>query len=253
MQRIRTVLILQARMGSTRLPGKSMMDLAGAPLVGRIIERAKRCSLADEVVLATTEKPEDTPLAALGAEFGVPVFRGAENDLVKRYLDAAAAHGAELIIRLPADNVAPEPSEIDRLVTYHLDAGNVYSTNLVPILNNGYPDGIGAEAIDPKALAWVAANVDDPRLREHPHLNFFDFDADQPANPDRFQVGTVVCPPGFSRPDIVLDVNTPEQYAYCRAMYEALYPGNPEFHITDVIAWHDGIWVPEHGIPDFHR
>lgn len=240
-------------MGSTRLPGKSMMDLAGKPLVGRIIERTKRCSLVDDVVLATTQKPEDDPLAALGAEFEVPVFRGAENDLVKRYLDAATAHSADLIIRLPADNVAPEPSEIDRLVTYHLDAGNAYSTNLVPIMNNGYPDGIGAEAIDPQALAWVAANVEDPRRREHPHLNFFDFDRDRPADPERFKVGTPECPNEFRRPDLVLDVNTPEQFAYCKAMYEALYPANPKFHITDVIAWHDNVWVPANGVPDFHR
>tara|TARA_R110000868_G_scaffold188129_6_gene430885 strand:+ start:941 stop:1708 length:768 start_codon:yes stop_codon:yes gene_type:complete len=249
----RTALIMQARMGSTRLPGKSMMDMAGQPLVGRIIERVKRCETPDVVVLATTEKPEDDTLAALAEEHGIPCFRGSENDLVKRYLDAAARYGAELILRLPADNAAPEPSEIDRMARHHLAQGHVYSTNLVPILGNGYPDGIGTEAIDPKALAWVAANVDDPRRREHPHLNFFDFDNDRPADPDRFEVGTVTCPPEFARPDLVIDINTAEQYAYCKAMYEYLYPRNPEFHITDIIAWHDTVWVPAHGKPDFHR
>ena len=201
----RTALIMQARMGSTRLPGKSMMDMAGQPLVGRIIERVKRCETPDVVVLATTEKPEDDTLAALAEEHGIPCFRGSENDLVKRYLDAAARYGAELILRLPADNAAPEPSEIDRMA------------------------------------------------RHHPHLNFFDFDNDRPADPDRFEVGTVTCPPEFARPDLVIDINTAEQYAYCKAMYEYLYPRNPEFHITDIIAWHDTVWVPAHGKPDFHR
>tara|TARA_R110001592_G_scaffold57277_1_gene174145 strand:+ start:21024 stop:21791 length:768 start_codon:yes stop_codon:yes gene_type:complete len=248
----RTVLIMQARMGSSRLPGKSMMDMAGQPLVHRIIERVKRCETPDAIVLATTEKPEDDPLAKLAADCGISCFRGAENDLVKRYLDAAAKYGAELILRLPADNVAPEPVEIDRMACHHMTQGYDYSTNLVPILDNGYPDGIGVEAINQGALAWVGANVDDPRRREHPHLNFFDFDNDRPADPDRFYVGTIACPREFARPDLVLDVNTHEQYVYCRSLYEYLYPRNPQFHITDVIQWHDTVWVPQYGQPGFH-
>src|ERR1700731_1160849 len=90
----RVVLIIQARMGSARLPGKSMMDLAGAPLVGRILERVKRCRRLDGIVLAIPDTPTDRVLRKLGEDYGVAVFAGSENDLVERYYQAAVAHRA---------------------------------------------------------------------------------------------------------------------------------------------------------------
>ena len=98
------VLILQARMGSARLPGKSMLGLAGAPLLARILERVRRSSQVHRIVVATTRNSEDDVLAGLAADQGVAAFRGAENDLVDRYYQAARAFGADAIVRLPADN-----------------------------------------------------------------------------------------------------------------------------------------------------
>ncbi|HET7568256.1 MAG TPA: hypothetical protein VFJ91_09715 [Gaiellaceae bacterium] len=232
-------LVLQARMGSTRLPGKSMLDLAGAPLVGRILERVLRCREASAVVLATTERPEDDVLAELGEEYGAVVFRGSENDLVDRYLQAARSLDASAVARLPADNPVPEPAEIDRIVRYHRDSGNAFSSNLAEVLGNGYPDGIGAEVFAVSALEEVWSTVDDPALREHPHRNFYDYDGGRAVDPERFPVGTVECPEEFRRPDVVLDVNTRPQYELMRALYEELYPADPEFGIRDVIAWMD--------------
>ena len=145
----RIVLIIQARMGSTRLPGKSLMDLAGAPLVGRILERVKRCRLVDEIVLAIPDTPNDRVLGQLGDSYGVTVFAGSETDLVERYYQAAEASSADIVGRLPADNVAPEPDEIDRIIEHHLSLGRRgFSSNLSVINDSGYPDGIGAEVFD---------------------------------------------------------------------------------------------------------
>ena len=119
----KVVLIIQARMGSTRLPGKSMMDLAGVPLVGRILERVKRCTQLDDIVLAIPDTEKDTILRALGESYGVKVFSGSETDLVERYYQAALWSKADIIGRLPADNAAPESSEIDRIVQHHLALG----------------------------------------------------------------------------------------------------------------------------------
>ena len=127
----RVVLIIQARMGSQRLPGKSMMDLAGAPLVGRILERVKRCQRLDEIVLATGDTPENKVLAELGRSYGVSVYEGSEGDLVERYFQAAVASKADIVGRLPADNATPEPSEIDRIVQHHLSLAKPgFSSNL---------------------------------------------------------------------------------------------------------------------------
>lgn len=239
----RVVLIIQARMGSTRLPGKSMMDLAGAPLVGRILERVKRCTSLDEIVLAIPDTQTDRVLANLGAKYGVRVVPGSETDLVARYLHAARETYADYIVRLPADNGTPEPSEIDRIVRHHLSLGRRgFSSNLSVIDNSEYPDGIGAEIFDRSLLEEANEHHHDPQQREHVHLNFFNYTTATPVNSDWCPISTVKCPEEFRRPDLILDVNTQAQYEYMRQLYEYLYPRNPEFHITDTIRWHDEVY-----------
>lgn len=239
----KVVLILQARMGSTRLPGKSMMDLAGAPLVQRLIERVQRCQRVDQIVLATTEKAEDDVLVGAARAAGVAAFRGSETDLVDRYYRAAQAFQANLVVRLPADNPVPEPTEIDRIIVYHLAGESEFSSNLAQVFGNGYPDGIGAEVFDLSVLQEVWASSTDPEKREHVHLNFFNYTVQKAVNPAKYRVGTVACPPEFRRPDLVLDVNTAEEYRFMAELYGYLYPRNPEFHISDIIRWYDQVYA----------
>lgn len=241
----RIVLIIQARMGSTRLPGKSLMDLAGAPLVGRILERVKRCQLVDEIVLAIPDTPDDRVLGRLGDSYGVTVFAGSETDLVERYYRAAEASSADIVGRLPADNIAPEPDEIDRIIEHHLSLGRRgFSSNLSVVNNSGYPDGIGAEVFDVSLLAEARERFQAPFQREHVHLNFFDYTTQKAVDPSWCPISTVECPQEFRRPDLVLDVNTQEQYEFSQQLYEALYPLNPNFHITDIIRWYDNDYRP---------
>lgn len=234
------VLIIQARMRSTRLPGKSMMDLAGAPLVGRVLERAKRSRRPDEIVLAVPDTREDRALMELGDEYRVRVSVGSEEDVAQRYFRAASASDADVIVRLPADNPAVEPAEIDRIVDHHLGLGRPgFSSNLIGIFDSGYPDGIGAEVFDFSLLADARGRQPDARRREHVHLNFFDYETEQAVDERWCPISTVACPSAFRRPDLVLDVNTQEQYDFMRRLYGDLYPRNPNFHITDIIRWYD--------------
>ncbi len=240
----RVVLIIQARMGSTRLPGKSMMDLAGAPLVGRILERVKRCRRLDDIVLAIPDSTEDLVLAELGKEYGIKVFAGSENDLVERYYQAALWSCADVICRLPADNATPEPAEIDRIIEHHQSLGRRgFSSNLSVIGNSGYPDGIGAEIFDFSLLEEARMRHSDPRQREHVHLNFYDYIKGSAVDSAWCPISTVQCPESFRRPDLILDVNTAEQYEFMRSLYEHLYPINSKFHITDTIEWYDNIYL----------
>lgn len=239
------VLIIQARMGSTRLPGKSMMDVAGAPLVGRILERVKRCIRLDNIVLAIPDTEKDAVLKQLGERYGVKVFAGSENDLVERYYQAAIWSKADIVGRLPADNATPEPAEIDRIVDHHLSLGRRgFSSNLSVIGDSEYPDGIGAEMFDFSLLAEARERHSDSRQREHVHLNFYDYSTGQPVDSEWCPISTVKCPPEFRRPDLVLDVNTQEQYEFMRQLYAYLYPKNPNFHITDIIRWYDEVYQP---------
>ena len=242
----RVVLIIQARMGSTRLPGKSLMDLAGAPLVGRILERVKRCTHLDDIVLAIPDTKNDFVLKQLGESYGVKVFIGSESDLVERYYQAAIWSNADIVGRLPADNATPQPSEIDRIIEHHLSLGRRgFSSNLSVIGDSEYPDGIGAEMFDFSLLAEARDRHSDLRQREHVHLNFFDYSKAQAVDAQWCPISTVKCPPEFRRPDLVLDVNTQEQYEFMRQLYEYLYPRNNNFHITDVIRWYDEVYLPE--------
>jgi spore coat polysaccharide biosynthesis protein SpsF len=240
---MKVALIIQARMGSSRLPGKSMMDLAGAPLVGRILERVKRCRRVDEIVLAIPDTSENKVLADRGCSYGVTIFAGSENDLVERYYQAALASDASFVVRLPADNATPEPSEIDRIIEHHLSLGRPgFSSNLSPINNSGYPDGIGAEIFDFSLLSEVRNRDADPMKREHVHLNFFDYATQTAVDEEWCPVSSVRCPNEFRRPDLVLDVNTQAQYEFMRELYEYLYPRNGDFHITDIIQWYDNVY-----------
>jgi spore coat polysaccharide biosynthesis protein SpsF len=215
------------------------MPLAGEPLLARILERVAHCQTVDAIVVATTEEPIDDPVASIATSRHAGVFRGSPTDVLGRYAGAAAAHDADVIVRLPADNAVPEASEIDRIVEFQLDHPVAFASNLSPILGNRYPDGIGAETVARWALDLAAGKEKSPERREHPHLCFFDYCANRPVDPDRYPVGTVRCPPEFARPDIALDVDTADDYAFISALYEELYPRNRRFTIGDVIEWYD--------------
>tara|TARA_B110000008_G_scaffold21182_1_gene19505 strand:- start:1313 stop:2047 length:735 start_codon:yes stop_codon:yes gene_type:complete len=238
----KVVLIVQARMGSIRLPGKSLFDLAGEPLVGRLIERVKRCKNIDEIVLAIPDTVDNDPLVKLSKDYAISLFRGSENDLIDRYYQAAKYFKASIVGRLPADNPVPEPNEIDRIIEYHLKSNHSFSSNLCEVYGNGYPDGIGAEMIDFSALETVWKDCINPKFREHVHLNFFNYN-NQKQTDKRFSIGTIDCPNEFKRPEILLDVNTYDQYEFIKQIYEYLYNKNPFFHITDILDWYDHIYL----------
>ena len=235
----KVVLIIQARMGSIRLPGKSMMKLAGVPLVGRILERVKRVEKIDEIILATTDLVEDNALVELADEYSVSCFRGSSNDLVDRYYKAAKLYQADVILRLPADNVCPEPSEYDRLIEFHLSNAKDFSSNICNFMSNGYPDGIGIEAFTFASLEKIWNEENDLEKREHIALNYYDYINDKLPSNSKFSVGTFSCPKKYSRPDIKLDVDTEDDFQRMSKMYTSLIKKSLKFTFSDVIEWFD--------------
>lgn len=236
------ILVIQARMGSKRLPGKSMFDLAGKPLVARILERVKRCKSFKNIVLAIPDTQENLVLKDLAEKYSINVYLGSENDLLDRYYQAGKLFKADIIARLPADNPIPEPTEIDKLVHFHLNLNQPsFSSNLSPFYNSCYPDGIGVELFD-YCLLVDCLNNNDPEKREHVHLNFFDYENEEPVNKVWCPVRTIKCPKEFARPELTLDVNTQQQYIYMKNLYEYLYPRNNTFTINEVIKWHDNFY-----------
>jgi spore coat polysaccharide biosynthesis protein SpsF len=236
----KVVAIVQARIGSTRLPGKSLMHLAGTPLVGRVLERIKSATKIDELILAIPDSSENDPLQRLAKSYGVSVFRGSEIDLVDRYYNAAKNFSCKYVVRIPADNPVPQSSEIDRIIEHHLSLDRPgFSSNLAQVYGSKYPDGIGAEIFDFELLEDAFKDFKDLNKREHVHLNFFDYATQKPVDESWCPISTVPCPSDFARPDIILDVNTRDQFEYMAKLYKDLYPIKPNFDIKDIIDWHD--------------
>lgn len=220
---MKVVGIIQARMGSTRLPGKSILPLAGKPLLQRFIERVLRAETLNEVVLATTVNKEDDILCSIAEDLGIEVFRGSENDLVDRIFKCAMHHRADVIVRLCADNPLVEPLEIDRIVREYLAhgmEGYLYS-NTHDIDGNKYPDGLGAEVYDFLTFAKLWKSAKTPEHKEHPHKIFYELG----------KVKTIDCPDGMKRPELRLDVNTELDYMFVSMIYDKF--NHNDFHFRD--------------------
>jgi spore coat polysaccharide biosynthesis protein SpsF len=236
----RVILIIQARMSSSRLPGKSMLPLADKPLVYRMVERLKKCERVDEIVIATSDKPEDQVLVDLAKDLKVSCFQGDLLDVRDRYLKSAEKFQADFIIRIPADNPIPDWNEIDKLIKFHLEHNPFgFSSNLAQVNNSGYLDGIGAEIFSTKLLQESVARSNSDMVKEHVHRNFFDYSTQTPVDASWCPIASPKAPKGLRRPDIILDVNTMDDYTKIKRIYDHLYPQNPNFTTVDVINFID--------------
>jgi spore coat polysaccharide biosynthesis protein SpsF len=236
----KVVLIIQARMSSTRLPGKSMMPLADKPLVYRMVERLKKCKKVDEIVIATSDQPEDQVLVQLAKELEVSGFQGNLLDVRDRYIKAAEKFQADFIIRIPADNPIPDSNEIDKLIDFHLEHNPTgFSSNLAQVNNSGYLDGIGAEIFSTKLLRESVTRSSSDTVKEHVHRNFFDYSTQTPVDASWCPIASPKAPAELKRPDIILDVNTMDDYTKIKRIYDLLYPQNPNFTTVDVINFID--------------
>jgi spore coat polysaccharide biosynthesis protein SpsF (cytidylyltransferase family) len=166
----RTVAIVQARMTSTRLPGKVLADLCGEPLLARMLGRIRRARRLDAIVVATTDRATDDPVVRLAAALGVGSFRGDEADVLSRFAGAAAAAAADIVVRLTADCPLHDPALVDEAVEGFEAGGWDYYGNAV---ERTYPDGLDVEVFSRAALDQAAVQARHPFLREHvtPWLN----------------------------------------------------------------------------------
>jgi spore coat polysaccharide biosynthesis protein SpsF len=213
---MKTLVVVQARTGSSRLPGKVLLPLAGAPLIVRMLERVLAARTRFDLVVATTDRPEDDALADLVRRFGVRVFRGHATDLLDRHYRAGLAARADAVAKIPSDCPLVDPDAIDRvLLAFHAAAGRLdYVSNLHPA---SWPDGNDVEVVrmDALAAAWQEATA--PHEREHTTPFVWD-------RPERFRIGNVVR--DGSR-DLSMSerftIDYAEDYAFVAAVYEALF------------------------------
>jgi len=143
---MKRVCIVQARMGSTRLPGKVLMDVAGQPMLGQVLRRLHACNSIDEIVVATSRRSEDDSLAAYVKTQGVGVYRGSDSDVLGRYVGAARATNAEVVVRVTGDCPLIDPTTTDRVVDELADSEGMadYASN---VIRRTFPRGLDVEAM----------------------------------------------------------------------------------------------------------
>lgn len=163
---LRTVAIIQARMGSTRLPGKVLMDLSGEPMLARVVERTRRARTVDEVVVATSTLPSDDRIARLCRSRGWTCFRGSELDVLDRYFQAALRSDADIVVRVTSDCPLIDPGLIDQHVErlWACLSERDFVTNM---LQQSFPLGLAVEAMPIDVLARMNRMSRTSELREH--------------------------------------------------------------------------------------
>lgn len=202
---MKTVAIIQARMGATRLPNKMMLHLHGYPVIEWVVRRVKRAQKLDQVVVAIPDTEKDNILQFYLEKIGALVFRGSENDVLERFYQAAKFHKADNIVRVCADNPLISATEIDNLIEFFFQNNCDYAYNHIP-LNNKYPDGLGAEIVPFSILEKIYSNAKSERNREH----IFTYITD---NTKRFSIKTFdPSDPNIAFPEIKLDMDNYQDY-----------------------------------------
>lgn len=217
------IAIVQARMGSRRLPGKVLVDLAGRTVLDRVVMRLRRATGIDHVVVATTHLPSDDSIVRECQQLGVPYFRGSECDVLDRYYHAAKNFGADAIVRITSDCPLIDSDLVNETVQV-FDLNQVdYASNVIP---RTYPRGLDTEVFTTEALAraWLEARA--PHQREHvtPYLY---------EHPEIFKMASATGGADYSNYRWTLD--TAEDLELLRAIY-SYFNGHDDFSWKDVLA-----------------
>lgn len=223
----KTIAIIQARLGSSRLPLKSLLCLRGLPVIDWVTRRLGQARRLDGMVAALPDTPLDRVLREHLERQGIPCMSGPENDVLERFRQAAALAGAGTVVRVCADNPLIWGEAVDRLVEHYSRVRCDYAYNHIP-RGNRWPDGLGAEILSRELLELMAARAQSPAQREHCCNYIWD-------NAEHFRISTFDPTEAWlCRPELKLDVDSPEDFRRL-----ALLPLAPEMDARAIVAAHE--------------
>lgn len=223
----RVVITVEARMGSTRLPGKCDLPVLDTTTTGVLIDRLKRVRSADEIVIATTVHPRDEIFEARAREFSVKCFRGSEEDVMSRVIGAGRSAGAELLVEVTGDCLLLDPALVELGIETFLRGGCDVVTNVADG-RVSYPQGMDVQVFPLRLLeeAYPLASV---AQREHVSQYFY-------QNPARYRICFLEAPGHRRLPGWRLMLDYEQDYRLLKAVFERLHPRNPEFGIDEIIS-----------------
>ena len=218
------IAIIQARMGSTRLPGKTMINICGKPILQHLIERISYCKLIDQIIVATTNKSEDDEIIQFCKKLNMIYFRGKENDVLDRYYQCAKKNQADIVIRVTGDSPFKEPDVTDKIIhEIKSDKTLDYVSNTI---EPSYPIGIDIEAFRFRALETIWKYGKKPYDREHINAYLYN-------NQSFFKIKSVKQAIDLSHMRWTLD--TKEDLEFTIAIYNKLYSPEKLFFMNDIL------------------
>lgn len=222
---MKTVAIIQARMGSTRLPGKVMMKIKGKTILDHVITRVRQAKEIDDIVIATTTSPNDEVIVRESQRLGVNCFRGAENDVLSRYYLAAKENQADVVVRITSDCPLIDPKVLDEVIrTYHFNDYEIVTNAGNSSKNRTYPRGLDVEIFSIKALENANKKATKQYQREHvtPYIYESSSRTYYYKNDENYS-------------DYRWTLDTVEDLDLIRKVYNDLYEGNHDFYLEEIV------------------
>lgn len=224
---MKTIATIEARMTSTRLPGKVLLPAQGAPMLARMVERLKLVPSLDGIVVATTVNVTDNPIEELARDLGIGCWRGSEDDVLERVRDAAHAYDVGIIVELTGDCPLIDPAIVEQCIQAYRMASVDYLSN---VLERTYPIGMDTQVFARSVLDDVARRTDDPTDHEHVSLYIY-------RHPELYTLRNVAAPDSLRDPDLRLTLDTPQDYQLIQAVFDELLPTlGPGFSLADILA-----------------
>jgi len=213
-------------MGSSRLPGKVLADVEGVPALTRLIRRLRRARLLDDAVLATTTSPADDVLVEWARAERVTVFRGSEDDVLGRVVGAQRAARSDIVVEVTGDCTLIDPELIDLgIETFYANDCDVVANVRVP----SFPQGADVQVFRLEALAHVATTIDDPVVREHVSLYFYE-------HPELYRIIHMLAPRQLREPELRLQLDYAEDLEFIRQVYRRLGPAHGDaFGVAEIL------------------
>lgn len=231
--------IVEARMSSTRLPGKILLTACGLPLLQLMIERLKRINLVNDVIVATTVNKSDNVIVSLCKNLGVSIFRGSEDDVLGRVLKASQQYQTDIIVEITSDNPLIDPNLCNQIIRKYLELEPDidFVSNDIGCYRDDvkitFPLGLcNTKVFKRTLLEKVEKSTSNLLDREHV-VNYI------VNNPDKYALFNYIAPKKYDRSDIRLTLDYPEDYKVIKNVFEALYPINSNFTAEDIIIYLD--------------
>lgn len=210
----RVIASIEARMSASRLPGKVLADVCGKPALSRLLSRLKRCKRVDGIVVATSINERDDAIADWAEFTGVPCYRGSEDDVLNRVLEAQRHMRAEVSVEICGDMILLDPDVVDEgIKTFIENDFEIVTTTFRP----SYPVGVDVVVFGLKELEWVEKHARDPEYREHVSLYFL-------HHPEKYKIFNLMASPSLAAPDLRFVLDYPEDLEFIRAVYSRLGP-----------------------------